>query len=343
MKKYSDFRSDTVTKPTVEMRKAMFEASVGDDVFEDDPTVNKLEKLAAKMLGKEAGLFIPSGTMGNQIAIRLHTNPGDEIIVGDSSHIIQHEVGGAARNGLLQTRTLRSKYGILDLKEIENTIREDDIHFPKTSLICIENPHNDDGGVVLSLEYMKDLYNLAKKNGLYIHLDGARIFNAAIFLGTDVKNIAKYADTIMFCLSKGLSSPIGSMIVGTKKDIKKARKIRKMLGGGMRQVGIIAAAGIISLKKMVERMKDDHKMAEQFAKFIKQFKEIKVDMKSVQTNMVYFWIKDNLKLITYLKKKGVLVIPHGDRIRVTFHKDVNDSNLKNLEVGVKEYLYGKKN
>ncbi len=337
MKKYSDFRSDTVTKPTDEMRKAMFEAHVGDDVFQDDPTVNKLEILAAKMLGKEAGLFVPSGTMGNQIAIRLHTNPGDEIILGDSSHIIQHEVGGAARHGLLQTRTLRSKYGKLDLNEIENAIRDEDIHFPKTSLICIENPHNDDGGVVISLDYMKDLYNLAKKHNLYIHLDGARIFNAALVLKTEAKNIAKYADTVMFCLSKGLSSPIGSMLVGTRSDIKKARKIRKMLGGGMRQVGILAAAGIVSLTKMIDRMKEDHKRAKRFAKFIKKFKEIKVDLRSVQTNMVYFRIKDNLKLVTYLKRNNILVIPHGERIRVTFHKDVDDTDLYKLENSIEKY------
>ena len=247
--RYIDLRSDTVTMPTEEMRKAMAEAEVGDDVYQDDPTVNRLEKLAAEKVGKEAALFVPSGTFGNQLCVMTHTNRGDEIILGEDCHITLHEVGAAAVIAGVQLRTLPSKNGMLDPKQVEKAIRcEEDIHYPHTGLICVENAHGL--GTVIPLDNLKEIKDIGERHNIPVHLDGARIFNAALALGVDAKDIAKYCDSVMFCLSKGLGAPVGSMVAGTRELIEKARKNRKLMGGGVRQEGILAASSIIAVKHL---------------------------------------------------------------------------------------------
>src|SRR5512147_1669340 len=259
---YIDLRSDTVTKPTPEMREAMAEAEVGDDVYRDDPTVNKLEELAADMLGKEASLFVPSGTMGNLLALLVHCQRGDEVVVGDKSHIYLNEAGGmAALGGIQPCPVLNRPDGTLALSDILASIRTEDVHHPITRLICLENTQNICGGVPLTLEYTRQVGELAQRNHLALHVDGARIFNSAVAQNVSARQLVEPADSVMFCLSKGLAAPIGSMLVGTKPFIARARHIRKMLVGGMRQVGIVAAAGIISLERMTERLVEDHTRA----------------------------------------------------------------------------------
>ncbi|HNM36392.1 MAG TPA: low-specificity L-threonine aldolase, partial [Anaerolineales bacterium] len=256
---YVDLRSDTVTKPTPEMREAMAEAEVGDDVYGDDPTVNQLQVKAAEMLGKEAALFVPSGTMGNLLALLVHCSRGEEVICGDKSHIYVNEAGGmAALGGIYPHPVPNQKDGTLRLEDIRASIQPDDSHRTITRLVCIENTQNMCGGVVLSVEYTKQVGQLAKEHGLKFHIDGARIFNAAAALNVDIKELVAPADSVMFCLSKGLVAPIGSMLVGTKEFIAKAHRLRKMLGGGMRQVGVMAAAGLVSLDVMTGRLKQDH-------------------------------------------------------------------------------------
>ncbi|KYO64813.1 low-specificity L-threonine aldolase [Thermovenabulum gondwanense] len=283
---FIDLRSDTVTLPTPEMREAMYKAEVGDDVYGEDPTVNRLEEMAAEIMGKEAALFVTSGTQGNQIAVMTHTQPGDEIILEERSHIITYEVGGIGRLSGVQAKTIYGKYGFMSPEDIEASIREENIHYPRTSLICIENTHNRAGGTVMPLNLLKKTKEVAEKYGIPVHMDGARIFNAATYLGVDVKEIAKYADSIMFCLSKGLCAPVGSMLVGTKKFIDKARKFRKMLGGGLRQAGFLAACGIIALEKMTKRLKEDHENARILAEGLAKIPAIALDLNTVQTNIV---------------------------------------------------------
>jgi threonine aldolase len=284
--RYIDLRSDTVTQPTQAMRDAMHIAEVGDDVYQDDPTVNKLEALAAEMLGKEAALFVPSGTMSNQLGLMSQTNRGEEVIVSADCHIFMHEVGAAAVLSGENLRQLPFKNGIYDPQRIEKAIRPNDIHEPKTVLICMENALAN--GRVVPLDIMAEVYGIAKKNGIAVHLDGARIFNAATALNVDVKEIAKYADTISCCLSKGLCAPVGSVLVGSAATIAKARKYRKMLGGGMRQCGLLAAAGILALTEMSKRLKEDHDNARYMAKKLSELEGVEVDLDSVQINMVFF-------------------------------------------------------
>jgi threonine aldolase len=281
-----DFRSDTVTLPTPEMREAAAKAEVGDDVFGEDPTVNELERLAAEKLGKERGLFVTSGTQGNAVSVLAQTQRGDEIILEARSHIYVNEVGGLAALGGLMARTVPGVLGWMKPEDVEGAVRSANIHFPKTSLVCLENTHNAAGGVPLTVEQMKADWEVAKKHELRVHLDGARIFNAAIALGVDARNLAKYADSVQFCLSKGLSAPVGSLVVGDRDFIDKARKYRKMLGGGMRQAGIIAAPGIIALTKMVDRLVDDHANAKLLANRLGEIKGIRI-VNLVMTNMVY--------------------------------------------------------
>ena len=287
-----DLRSDTVTNPTDEMRKAMATAIVGDDVYDDDPTVKELEALAAKLLGKEAALFVPSGTFGNQLALFTHCKRGTEIILADDCHIVQHEVGGASVIAGVNFRTLNTVAGKMDLDEIRLKIREEDIHYPETSLVCLENPFN---GIAVDIEYMKSVRKLASEFNLPIHLDGARIFNASVALNAEVSEIAKYSDSIMFCLSKGLCSPVGSMLVGDKAFILKAKKKRKLLGGGLRQAGILAAAGLISLKEMTKRLNIDHENAKYLAEKLKVLPYIDVNEESLHTNMVFFKVKNGFE------------------------------------------------
>jgi threonine aldolase len=292
---YIDLRSDTVTKPTPEMREAMAEAAVGDDVYGDDPTLNRLEELAAQMLGKEAAVFVPSGTMGNLIALMVHCQRGDEAIVGKRSHIYLNEAGGiSALGGIIPNPIANQSDGTLALDDILSSIRTEDVHHPITRLICIENTQNACGGIPLTLDYTQQVGELARTHNLFLHIDGARIFNAATALNVDVKDLVEPADSVMFCLSKGLSSPIGSILVAPKKFIARARHVRKMLGGGMRQVGIIAAAGLISMEKMTKRLGEDHERAKRLADGLRNIKGMVLDEGAPPTNMVYFNLAEHV-------------------------------------------------
>lgn len=299
--RYIDLRSDTVTQPTQSMRDAMYVAEVGDDVYSDDPTVNKLEALAAGMLGKEAALFVPSGTMGNQLALMSHTSRGDEILVSADCHIFMHEVGAAAVLSGANLRQLSFVNGVYDAALIGKAIRPDDIHEPKTALICMENALAN--GRVVPLKNMEEVYSLARKHEIPVHLDGARLFNAAAALDVNVKEITKYCDTVSCCLSKGLCAPVGSVLAGDNAAIARARKYRKMLGGGMRQCGILAAAGIISLNEMTRRLKEDHDNAKYMAEKLNALNGVEVDLDSVQINMVFFRVDRPASVIESLPEK----------------------------------------
>ncbi|HUE98372.1 MAG TPA: low-specificity L-threonine aldolase [Anaerolineales bacterium] len=328
---YVDLRSDTVTKPTPEMREAMAEAEVGDDVYRDDPTVNRLEELASEMLGKEASLFVPSGTMGNLLALLVHCQRGDEVIVGNQSHIYLNEAGGMSALGGMQPRPVQNQPdGTLALDDILASIRTEDVHHPITRLICLENTQNICGGVPLTPDYTHQVGELAHRNNLLLHIDGARMFNAAAAQNVSVKELVAPADSVMFCLSKGLVAPIGSMLVGTTKFIVRARHIRKMLGGGMRQVGVVAAAGIISLEKMTTRLNEDHARAKKMADGLRQVSGLVVDAKSPSTNMVYLNLSEDVRInaqqVTQkLKDFGVLVDPENERrFRLVTHYWIDD-------------------
>ncbi len=319
---YIDLRSDTVTWPTEEMRKAMLNAEVGDDVYGDDPTTNRLEKMAAQVLNKEAALFVPTGTMGNQLAVFTHISRGDEVIIPEDNHIVVHEAGALAIISGGNLRCLPSKKGMVDLDKVRRTIRfAEDIHEPKTGVICTENAHST--GIVHPLSYMKELYGIAKENNIPVHLDGARIFNAASYLKVDASEIAKYADSIMFCLSKGLCAPIGSILAGTKKFIDAARRKRKILGGGMRQVGVVAQAGIIALEKMTKRVSEDRELAVYLAEMLKTIPGVEVHPEDVHINMVFLKINktvDSAFLTESLKKDGKLINPPEDgNLRLVTH------------------------
>lgn len=306
-----DLRSDTVTLPTDEMRQAMFEAVVGDDVYGDDATINELERLAAEMFGKEAGLFVPSGVMSNQVALFTHVVRGEEVILPDNCHIVAHEAGSAAIIAGAQLRTVQNVAGEMPLDMVENYIRKDpeDIHQPKTALITYENADSD--GQVRSVEYMKSVWELAKKYDLPVHVDGARIFNAAAYLDVDVKEMAQYCDTMSVCLSKGLCAPVGSVLVGSKEFIALARRKRKMLGGGMRQAGILAAAGIVALKKMTKRLKEDHENAAYMVERLMEVKGLEVYKERQQISMVFFQLEDypldSAALVKYMAENGVII------------------------------------
>lgn len=331
---YIDLRSDTVTKPTPEMREAMSAAEVGDDVYMDDPTVNQLQEKAAEMLGKEDSLFIPSGTMGNLLALLVHCQRGHEVIVGDNAHIYVNEAGGMAALGGIHPRPVKNQAdGTLALDDIRAAIQSEDVHHTITRLICLENTQNICGGVVLSAEYTQEVGKIARENDLALHIDGARIFNAAAALNVNVKDLVRPADSIMFCLSKGLVAPVGSMLVGSKKFINRARHLRKMLGGGMRQVGVLAAAGLISLDKMTGRLGQDHAQAKTLYEGLKQVRGLKLGP-SPSSNMVYFDLLDQVHLSVKqiseeMKKRGVMVDWAGPRrFRLVTHYWVDDSGVK---------------
>ncbi len=330
-----DLRSDTVTQPTDKMREKMFTAVVGDDVYDDDITIKELESYAAKLLDKEAALFVPSGTFGNQLSLLTHTKRGDEVIVGSDSHILFHEVGAASVIAGVQLRPLEAFGGRFDIKKLENLIREDDIHYPDTGLICVENAHGN--GSVMSLEKMKDIYDLAKNKKLLVHLDGARIFNAAASLNVEAKEIAKYCDSLMFCISKGLCAPVGSLVVGTKEFILKAKRNRKLMGGGLRQAGFLAAAGLISLKDMVKRLDIDHENAKYLASQLNSFDFISVIYDRLDINMVFFTMSDSIitedLFISKLLEKGIKIngIECGEYRFVTN----NDISKKDIDYVIK--------
>ena len=336
VEKNLDLRSDTVTKPTPEMREAAYKAKVGDDVYGDDPTVNELESIACEIFNKEAALFVTSGTMGNAVSVLAHTQRGDEIILEQRSHIYVNEVGGLAVMGQLMARTIPGEKGYMKPEDIRLAIRADNIHYPPTTLLCIENTHNSAGGIALTPKQMKSNWEVAKENNLGVHLDGARIFNASVALKVDVKELAKYTDTIQLCLSKGLSAPIGSLVVGPEDIMKKARKYRKMLGGGMRQAGIIAAPGILALTKMVDRLADDHKNAKILAEGLGKL-GIRI-VNEVQTNMVYVdfspigWTAEDWnKACSELgwKSRG-----HGTGTRLVTHYGIEEEDIRDFIVGI---------
>jgi len=331
---FLDFRSDTVTKPTPEMREAMAKAQVGDDVYQEDPTVNQLQDLAAEITGLEAGLFVPSGTMGNLASILTHCQRGDEIIVGRKAHIFLYEATGAAALGGVNIQTIPNQDdGTLLIDDLESAIRENDPHEPTSRLISLENTHNRCNGVSLKPEYITKISEFAKSNNLVLHIDGARIFNAAVDLNIPVSTLTSMADSITFCLSKGLSAPVGSVICGSRNFISRALRIRKQLGGGMRQAGVLAAAGIVALTQMVDRLLEDHKHARLLALELATIPGIEIDLKNQHTNMVYFQLSNDVPItLTDLASKigqnGLLVGGGSDRIRMVTHAwvDQNDIN-----------------
>ena len=328
-----DLRSDTVTKPTAGMRQAMAYADVGDDVYGEDPTVNRLETMAAELLGKEAGLFVPTGVMGNQLSIRLHTQPGDEVLIESSSHIIRYEGGSASSLSGVQLICVPGARGLLSPKDVETAIRRPDLHTPPTTLLCLEQTHNVGGGSVYPLETMQQIAGIARQHGLSLHLDGARLFNASAKTGVSVAEYAATFDTVSFCLSKGLGAPVGSMVVSDAARIQKLRRLRKVFGGGMRQVGILAAAGIYALEHHVSRLAEDHVNAQYLAQLLQAIAGVTVDVASVETNMVMFQVlqssKSTEQLLEDCREAGVLLNAVGDRsFRAVTHLDVNREDME---------------
>lgn len=334
-KKVVDLRSDTVTLPTKEMREAMRNAELGDDVFREDPTVNKLEKIAAEQVGMENALLVTSGTQGNITALTCHTERGEEVILEEKSHIYNYEVGAMAVIADLLPRPLRGKRGLLQPSQVRQVIREEDVHAPNTGLLCLENTHNMAGGVAFSPEQIAKVSAVADKYNFPVHLDGARIFNAAITLDRDVKEFTKHVDSLMVCLSKGLSAPVGSILAGSESFIEKARKVRKMLGGGMRQAGIIAAPGIIALEKMVERLEHDHKNAQLLAEELKQLPGIAINMRRVQTNIVIADVgglaATPQEFSQQMEKEGIKFLPlstYPSHIRFVTHRGITEEDIR---------------
>jgi len=345
-----DLRSDTVTLPTPQMREAMAKAEVGDDVFGEDPTINRLEEIAAARMQKEAALFVASGTMANLVALLTHCGRGDEVIVGDKAHTFVNEVGGMAALGGIQPRTIPNQPdGTLALDDITGAIRGDNVHWPRTRLIALENTHNACYGSPLSPAYMQSVYDLAHAHGikalqppLGVHTDGARIFNAAIALGVPAHEFARYTDTISFCLSKGLSAPVGSLICGSRAFIAEARRQRKMVGGGMRQAGILAAAGIVALETMVDRLAEDHANAKVLAEGLADIPGIELDPARVKTNIVFLDLSGELtapQLAERLARDGVLIGAAGERrMRAVTHYGIERADIEAALSAVKRAL-----
>ena len=328
-----DLRSDTVTKPAPGMREAIANAEVGDDVYGEDPTVNRLEQLAAELLGKEAALFVPTGVMANQLCVRLHTRPGDEVIVESTAHIIRYEGGSASSLSGVQMCCVPGVRGILDPHQVAAAIRPRDVHNPPTRLLCLEQTHNSGGGSVYPLTRIQELVALARKNGLALHLDGARLFNAVAATGVTAAEYARLFDTVSFCLSKGLGAPIGSMIVADHDRVAQLRRLRKVFGGGMRQVGIVAAAGIYALKHHITRLKDDHAHAKRLAELLQSIPSVSVDPNQVETNIIIFKVREDTRstaeLVAELKKAGVLLNAVGEcTFRVVTHLDISTQDIE---------------
>ena len=325
-----DLRSDTVTRPTPAMREAMATAEVGDDVFGDDPTVLRLEARAAELFGKEAAVFVPSGTMANQIAIGALTRPGDEAIVESQSHVLLNEVGSAARLWGCQLTALPGERGLLRPEDVEAAIREPDIHHPRTALLSIEDTHNFAGGAVLPLDGMDSLTSLARRHGLRVHLDGARVFNAQVASGVPVARIARDVDLVSTCLSKGLGAPVGSLVVTSRELIAVARRLRKALGGGMRQVGILAAAGLIALEEGPALLAEDHRRARALAEALGRCAGAELDPALVETNIVFVTTRPAARGVQDgLEARGVLALALGaNRMRFVFHRDAGDDALQ---------------
>ncbi|RKY91422.1 MAG: low specificity L-threonine aldolase [Ignavibacteriae bacterium] len=327
-----DLRSDTLTKPSEGMRKAMYEAEVGDDVFKEDPTVNKLEEYTAELLGKDAALYVPSGMMGNQICLNVSTNPGDEVICEADAHIFNYESGSPAMLSGIQLMTVKGSLGVMTTEQVEPLIRPKDAYYmPQTKVIEVENTHNRAGGTIHPIENIIALKELAKKHNLYYHLDGARLWNASVETGITVKEYASHFDSVSCCLSKGLGAPVGSVIAGTKEFIKEAFRVRKSWGGGMRQVGILAAAGLYALQNNIERLKEDHRRAKYLAERINDIKNLEINMNSVHTNILLFkpLTMTVSEAMIKCKENGLLVIQGTvDTLRAITHLDVNDSDVE---------------
>jgi len=346
MKKYIDFRSDTVTHPTPEMRAVMAAAPVGDDVYGEDPTVKRLEELAARMMGKEAGLFVTSGTMGNLVAGLAVCGRGDEAIMGTQGHTFLHEAGGVSALGGVVINTIPNQDdGSLAPEDIRKAMRNpSDYHEPISKMVIIENTQNDCGGMALPVHYMDGLGLLAGELGLYLHVDGARIFNAAIDLGVEPARLVEAAQSVTFCLSKGLCAPVGSVLCGSKDFIDKCRRIRKILGGGMRQAGVIAAAGIVALGSMVERLGEDHRRARLLAEGLKEIPGIELTKGSPNTNMVFFRLTSQAslnqqELISGLKDRDFLIMGTGNgEIRLVTHNDINEDDIDAFIRAMREIL-----
>jgi threonine aldolase len=324
-----DLRSDTVTKPTEAMLKAMIEAEVGDDVYGEDPTVNRLERLAAERLGKEAAMFVTSGTQGNQVAVLTHCHNGDEIILEADSHIFYYESGAVAALAGVQTRTVKGNRGAMDPEQVKRAIRGKNIHYPRTKLVCMENTHNRAGGAVITPEQMQAVYEVANHHGVAVHLDGARLFHAAVALGRDVQEFTRHVDTVQICLSKGLCAPMGSILAGPRAFIEEARWWRKKLGGGMRQAGYMAAPGIVALNEMVERLADDHRRAKMLADGLSR---LPFSVYPVETNIVLVDTSaTGYKAVDFLNKlaeRGVLATDFDEYlVRFTTHYHIGDSDI----------------
>ena len=342
---FIDLRSDTVTLPTPAMRQAMATAEVGDDVYGEDPTVNRLQELAASMVGKEAGLFVPSGTMSNLTAVLAHCDRGDEVILGNKSHTFLFEAGGiSALGGVHSCQIPNQADGTLVLQDIQNAIRPDDVHHPVTRLICLENTHNRCGGVALSPEYTRQVGQLARQHDLRLHLDGARLFNAAVVQKVAAKELAGPADSVSICLSKGLSAPVGSVLCGSKTFIQRALRIRKQLGGGMRQAGILAAAGIVALESMVERLAEDHLRAKRLAEGLQKLPGLQPDPEKPFTNMVFLNLVDSNSLTAReignrLAERGIKVGVVGlQRFRLVTHYGIDDEDIERAIAAFGEVL-----
>lgn len=334
----TDLRSDTVTKPSPEMRRAMAEAEVGDDVFDDDPTVHRLQETAAALMGKEAALFTPSGTMSNSIAMKVHTKPGDEVLMDGFAHSMLYEVGLPAVIANVMTRQFHSERGVPDVEEIAGAIQEESLHGPGTALIILENTHNRAGGAIIPLEVMNAVRGLSNERGVPIHVDGARIFNASVASGIPAREYAACADSITFCLSKGLGCPVGSVLCGSREFIEKARRVRKMLGGGMRQAGILAAAGLYALEHNIDRLAEDHSNAKRLSSAIADAPGITPDPFEPPTNMVYFNTeKPAAGFAAALKEQGVLCNATGrNRIRMVTHLDVDAEDVERAAEAVRK-------
>lgn len=339
---YIDLRSDTVTHPTPAMREAMMNAPVGDDQVGEDPSINELERRSAELLGKEAAVFMPSGIMGNLSSVLAHARRGTEIIYGDECHLLWYEGAGISALGGISPRAVRTEAdGTLPLELIEQTIRTPGPGYPETALIAIENTHNRKGGTVLPQSYLAELSAMAKQHNLPVHMDGARIFNAAAYLGIPVNEIAAHADTVQFCFSKGLAAPVGSMVVGTAETIENVRYQRKLLGGAMRQSGILAAAALVSLDQMIDRLPEDHRHARALGETIAEYPAYEINLDSVQTNLVIFKPRmEQDAFIDALKARGVLASDMGiNGVRLVTHYEISDDHINQAIGALKELAH----